>query len=210
MSKLTKILVGGLVLVLAIVGLVSLLNRPEAEQSNNLGTKVDTLGDNSFSSSLGGMKEFQTYTFFATSTTQTYFGTSTNATSTGVTAFTNSDGRRIDGKFVVAGAKRVSMLFGRGDVTGTGNTGSSQFMVEVSPDGTNWYDFNRLITATNTFDGFSTQTILPSVEIGAGSSSTVMADLDLSDAAIYAIRCIVLETTDGDHTCRASADWSEQ
>lgn len=203
----TKILVvGGLVVLLAVV-LAMTLNRPESSQDSNLGSAVQTAGSDSFQASLGGREELKTYTFFATSTTQTYFATNTSATSTNIIDWFDSNGRRVDGKFVVAGAKRVTMLFGRGDQTGTGNTGSSQFMVEVTPDGTNWFDFNRLITATNTFDGFTTQTILPTVEIGAGSSSTILADLDLENTAIFAIRCIVIETTDGDHTCRATAVW---
>lgn len=206
MNGTTKnLIIGGTLAVLLVVGLTWLLHRPEP----GLGAKDISNGTDSFETSLGGQDSLLTYTFFSTSTTQTSFSTSTNATSTEIEAYTNSNGRIVDGKFVVAGAKRVLMYFGRGDVNGTGNAGTSNFRVQISPDGTNWHDYNRLIiTGTTTRSGITdgNTAILPSVDI-TNATSTVTAALDMVNHAIYAIRCIVLETTDGDHSCRASADW---
>lgn len=127
---------------------------------------------------------FQYYTFFTATTTT---ATSTNTT----------DG---SGYMVVAGAKRVDMYFSRGDTTGQGNVGVSKFRIQVSPDGVNFFDFSRLIGS----DVSATATT--SISIGAATSTTFSA-MDLRTDAFYAIRCIVNETTDGEHTCKASAEF---
>lgn len=217
MNNTTKILGGlcvGLLVVVAVLATVLVLNRPEP-QGQMVGATVLSGGNDSFEAPIAGKDIFRTYTFFASSTTQTLFGTSTTATSTNIIAWNTSDGRRVDGKFVVAGAKKVTMLFGRGDASGTGNTGKSKFTVQTSPDGTNWYEFNKLLTATSSISatGGTVNTLkiwLPYVEVGTGinfATGTVSASLDLTDESIYAIRCIVIETTNGDHFCRASAEW---
>lgn len=138
---------------------------------------------------------FRNYTFLN--------ATSTSATSTNIDASTGSFGEIDRGYMVVAGAEEVTMYFSRGDASGNGNSGSSSFSVEVSPDGSTWNDYNKLISnVTNT--NSQTKTRVASVSIAAGTSTTIGA-LDLSDDAIYAIRCIAVETTDGEHTCKASA-----
>jgi len=146
---------------------------------------------------------YQHYTFFASSTAQTDFATTTTATSTNITPWFNSDGRYDNGAFNIAGAKKVTFYFSRGDTTGEGNTGSTLFEVQVTPDGTNWYDFNKLVQnlATST-----TPTTLGGVTISA-ATSTVIVSLDIEDDTFYATRCIVKETTDGEHSCSASANW---
>lgn len=144
--------------------------------------------------------QFQEYTFFATSTDQTSFATTTSATSTNIATWTNSQGRVDNGYFVVNGAKRVTFYFSRGDTTGEGNTGSSEFSVEASPDGENWYDFERLLQVD------SNKTSTSSVTISAATSTTV-ASLDLVEHNFFAVRCIVVETTDGEHSCSATASY---
>ena len=147
---------------------------------------TDTAGTASFEAPVGAKDMFRTYTFFSTSTTQTFFGTSTNATSTNIIAWTNSDGRRVDGKFVVAGAKRVTMLFGRGDALATGNTGSSRFKIQTSPDGTTWNNFYLLLTGTSSLEAdgdlITNRRWHPYIDVGLGTKSattTISASLDL-------------------------------
>lgn len=147
-------------------------------------------------------EKWQEYTFFATSTNQVItagtilYATSTNATSTNIASWFDAAGRKDNGYFVVQGAKGVTMYFGRGFAGG--NAGSSVFNVEVSDDGTNWYPFNRMFLPDVSRTATSTVWI-------TAATSTVITDLDFSLGAPYALRCIVLEVTDGAHTCRASA-----
>lgn len=124
--------------------------------------------------------------------------TTTSATSTDI----KTGVATTTGFIKTAGAKRVNFYFGRGGAT-SANTGSSRFRVQVTPDGDNWYDFNKLVqnVATST-----TPTTLDAVTITA-ATSTVIVSLDLRTDAFYAARCIVLETTDGEHTCKATAEY---
>lgn len=131
---------------------------------------------------------YRNYSFFSATTTT---ATSTNTT----------DG--VGGYFPIAGAERVTLYFSR--AWNGGNAGTSTFSIEVSPDGTNWYDYNKLISnSTNT--NAQTLTRVGSVAIVAATSTTV-ASLDLENDTFFAIRCIVIEETDGAHTCSASAEF---
>lgn len=147
------------------------------------------------------MQGFTNYEFFdsSSSTTLPYaLGTTTSATSTDVT-YTDSSGRVDNGYMVIATAEDVSVYFGRS--TGGGNSGSSTFRIQISDNGTDWYDYNKLISnATNT----NAQTITRVASVVLTGTSTTMVSIDPDDA-IYAIRCIVVEATDGTHRCRASA-----
>lgn len=143
--------------------------------------------------------KFQTYTFFATSTVQTSFSTTTSATSTSITGWTNSQGQLDTGKFIVAGAKRVEFYFKRTGVNG--NQGSSIFYVEVSPDGTNWYPYNKLYLNGAT----STPTAMERVVLTG--TTTQIAAMDVFRDTFMAVRCKVVEVTDGEHSCSASADF---
>lgn len=148
---------------------------------------------------------FREYTFFASSTSQTNFATTTSATSTNITQWTDSNGRVDKGYFVVAGARDVTLYFQRGDTTGQGNTGSTVYKIQTSPDGTDWYDYPSLRKATTTnssIDGF--YTTVSSATIGAATSTDLYKMVDLG---WFAIRCIVVETTNGEHSCRATAQW---
>lgn len=129
---------------------------------------------------------YQTFSFLnATSTT----ATSTNITGGG-------------GYFKILGAKKVGLYFSRA-WDSTGNAGSTNFKVQVSPDGNNWYDFNKLIqnAATGTV-----ATTLSSVTISAATSTTIVS-LDLSSNPFYAVRCIAVRTTDGAATCTGAAEF---
>jgi len=128
---------------------------------------------------------YTNYTFFTATTTT---ATSTNTTGGG-------------GYFSIAGARSVVMYFSRGDTTGQGNSGSTNFKVEVSPDGSTWFLYNTLSQnlATST-----DQTTLSSITVPAGTSTVATY---LQNLGFFAIRCIAVETTDGEHTCKASATY---
>ena len=128
-------------------------------------------------------QNYQTFNFLSATTTT---ATSTNLTGGG-------------GYFKIAGAKKVSFYFSRGGANGA-NTGSSKFEVEVSPDGTNWYDFNRLMLPNTTQTASSTLWI-------TAATSTVIANMDLDYGTFYGTRCQVVEVTDGEHTCTAAAEF---
>src|SRR3990167_3621145 len=156
---------------------------------------------------------FRTYSFFST-TTKTAFNdfsaTTTNATSTNIIQFSSNFG--VDkGYFVIAGAKKVTLFFQRGDTTGTGNTGTSTFRIQSSPDGTNWYNFNKLKIASSTAQTAITNTVGRVILSAAAdfdtATATIVASLDIENDSFYAIRCIVVEGTDGEHSCKASANW---
>lgn len=119
-----------------------------------------------------------------------------NATTTTATSTNTAD----TAGFKTAGAKVVSLYFSRGGVTNP-NTGSSKFTIEVSPDGSSWYPYNTLKQnlATSTYP-----TTVDSVTISAATSTTIV---QMQNLGFYAIRCIVNETTDGEHTCKASAEY---
>lgn len=146
---------------------------------------------------------WQRYQFFATSTAQTNFATTTTATSTTINAWYDSNGQVDNGYFVIAGAKKVNVYFSRGDTNGQGNAGSSTYSVQVTgktnPTEADWLYFTKLVPATTT------------TQVGAGviaaATSTIGFGLDIDSNAFYAIRCIVVEATDGEHTCAASAQY---
>lgn len=150
-----------------------------------------------------GGSAFVFYQFFATSTTQTFFATTTTATSTSILPWTDSAGRIDNGYFVVAGAKRVQVYFGRGDTTGQGNSGSTQYKIQVTgkvnPGASDWIDYQKLVQATSTSQ--------QAYGLISAATSTITYSLDYSTNAFYAIRCIAVETTDGEHACAASANY---
>lgn len=140
------------------------------------------------------------YYFFASTTDATYTATTTSATSTNKSLTFDSNGVPDDGSLNISGAKSVDLYLSRGDTTGQGNAGQSLFKFEVSPDGTNWFAFNRLLG-----DDID-QTPTSTVTIGAGTSTTHVK-MDLQHSGFLKLRCIVVETTDGEHTCRAYAEY---
>ena len=135
------------------------------------------------------------YTFFATSTTDVALATTTSATSTDVTDWFDSNGRLDTGALNIAGASKVTFYFGR-PVHGSGG---SLFKVETSPDGSTWSSFNKLLGPDVASTGTSTYTL--------SATGTAVVSMDLSDDTFYAVRCVVVETTDGTHTCKATVEY---
>lgn len=135
-----------------------------------------------------GPNTYQVFPFFIATTTS---ATSTNLTGGG-------------GSFIIAGAKDVILYFSRGDTHGVGNSGSTVFKVQVSPDNVSWFDYNELgqIASSTTADQFFTR--VGTTTISAASTTQMWA---MEDIGFYAIRCIAVRTTDGESTCKASADF---
>lgn len=120
-----------------------------------------------------------------------FTATTTSATSTNITGG--------GGYLPIAGAKHVTFYFSRGGAY-SANTGSSKFEVEVTPDGTNWYDFSRLYLMDTSKTATSTVWI-------TAATSTVVASMDLDNQTFFGVRCQVVEITDGEHTCKAAVDF---
>jgi len=131
-------------------------------------------------------ESFQSFNFFSG-------GGVTNLATTTTATSTNLPGG--GGAFKIAGAKNVNFFFGRGATQGA-NTGSTVFKVQVSDGLGNWFDYN-----------FATTTAvapLPTFTIAA-ATSTIIAPMYVR--GFYSARCIVVETTDGEHTCKAIAEF---
>ena len=152
---------------------------------------------------------FRTYDFFASSTPgaiPTTLSTTTDATSTKIPAFTDVNGRIDNGYFIVKGAKRVEVDFTRGGETGN-NTGTSTFTIEVSPNGSDWFSFNRLRQATSTTEQSQVGIYAWDNVNKVFATTTLRFGLNLDYMSVYAIRCIVVEEVDGNHTCKGYAEW---
>lgn len=150
---------------------------------------------------------YRTYDFFASTSpvaglvSSTILATTTTATSTNITAFSDSTfGRYVTGAFDITGAKKVTFYFSRGDTSGQGNAGATTFKVQATRDGTTWFDVSRLLGVDVSATATSTVTI-------TAATSTIVDGLDIKDQAYKQVRCIVVETTDGEHSCAASASF---
>lgn len=145
-------------------------------------------------------QRFQNYDFFVSSSTNTTLNsTTTSATSTsiGIVPYFDSLGRLDKGYMNINGARNVTFYFG----TVGSSTQSTVFSVQVSPDGTNWYNFNKLVqnvaSTTNPGATISSQTV---------ASTTVTIDsMDLRYDTFQAVRCIAVVTNAATSTCNASA-----
>ena len=144
---------------------------------------------------------YQTYTFFASSTSQTNYATSTNATSTNIAAWTDSNGRVDNGYAIIAGAKRVTFELIRGDVFGGGNTGTSTFQIQVSPNGSDWYYWGKWVENASSTIGFTTRSYT-TPGISLMGTSTLLVSMDTTVDTFFAARCIVVELVDGSHACK--------
>lgn len=150
--------------------------------------------------------EFRRYEFFASSTDSTVVATTTNATSTSIVTYTDDSGRRDNGSLVLKGADTATFYFTRNGAVDS--TATSTFEIEVSPDGTKWIDYNKLIsnvTNTNTED----LTRVSSIEI-VGATSTTMVSMDLQHDAFQAVRCIATiegSETDDSNECQAVVNY---
>ncbi len=130
----------------------------------------------------------QNYAFFAATTTS---ATSTNT-------YNSND----TGYFVVSGAKKLVMYFGRGGLV-TANTGSTLFKIQVTPDGVNWYDYGGLVATTSTT---ISNTVVQST-VSVTGTTTMVEGVNISNDGFYGVRCIAVKVTDGEATCSAYAEF---
>lgn len=139
----------------------------------------------------------ETKNFGSVNNAITFFSaTTTNATSTtaGINAY-------------IEGAKRATFYFKRGDTTGTGNSGSSLFKIEVartnSTSDADWVVYNKLIdNVTNA----NTQNLTRVGSASLSGTSTKIYSMDLANDNISFVRCVNVETTDGEATCVLSTE----
>lgn len=102
-------------------------------------------------------------------------------------------------EFIVAGARKITLYFKRSNHA----AGVSTFDVDVSPDGDNYLDYNKLITnVANT----NVQTPVRAASVVLSADGMAMATIDEADA-IYSIKVNVVETTDGTHECWAVVEY---
>lgn len=146
----------------------------------------------------------------ASTTAPSVVATSTNATSTNINAYFDSSGRLDNGAMVIAGAKKVTLYFTRGGAFAAANTGTSTYFIQVSRDGTNWTNFNKLVAATSTT--ISNANELQNVTIGATvpgnvATTTQVYSMDLTNEAYFSMRCIVTILVDGASSCSAFAQY---
>ncbi len=139
------------------------------------------------------------YDFFASTTNSSVLATTTSATSTNITPYFDSNGRYDAGWMNVLGAKRVTLYFDRSGTAA--NAGSSTFSIQVTPDGTSWYNYNTLQQNLAT----SSYPITISSVTETGTTTTITA-MDLYNTFL-GIRCIALVATDGSNRCRATASY---
>jgi hypothetical protein len=103
----------------------------------------------------------------------------------------------------IAHAQKVQVYFTRNDGSPAGAT--STFYVEISPDGTNWYRYNKLISnVTNANSQDITR--VGSAEI-VGATATEMYAVDVVNDTFRSIRCVAelaATSTDIDNTCEFS------
>lgn len=131
---------------------------------------------------------FKTVTFFS--------ATTTNATSTNQSS---------NGFLDITGAKKANVYVSRGGATNP-NTGSTNFRIQVSNDLSTWYYFNQLVPNAATGVASTAPVTVASQTITAATSTEVLG-LDLRFGAFRFLRCIAVETTDGEHSCAASAEF---
>ncbi len=153
---------------------------------------------------------------FASSSVSAVVATSTLGTafSNGIDPFFDSNGRRFDGTLDLRGANHAEVYFTRGGAFSASlpTTGTTTFSVEVTPDGTNWYTFGRLLAATSSTGSTISSTPVQASDV-IGDSDGVTGDattthrfsLDLNQEVYMAARCKVVTTLNGSASCDMTA-----
>lgn len=77
-------------------------------------------------------------------------------------------------------------------------SGQSDFKVDVSTDGTNWVQYNKLIKMQTNTNG---ETLVRSGTVNFSGNGTEIYTMSPEDAFAY-VRVYVTETADGTHTAR--------
>jgi hypothetical protein len=129
-----------------------------------------------------------------------FVATTTNATSS----------TAVQGVKKIAGATKVTFFFSR-DAGAGGNQGTSTFSAQVTKatsttSTTDWVTYNRLIDNTTT-DANVSSAIFSNAANYNNATSTKFYSMDLSTDGFYGVRCIVVEETDGSHSCSAYIEY---
>lgn len=130
--------------------------------------------------------------------THDFFPVATTTTATSTNALTPDRTVRIDG------AKKVNLVYSR---TGNfGNAGSSTFYPQVSHDGSTWFYFGKQVeSASTTLPATAITLTAPGVTITG--TTTITRGLMLEDDGYRFLRCVVVEATDGEHSCKANVTY---
>lgn len=185
----------GLILGALLVGLFWFMSEPKEVVSEDL---------SGIAPESGGVTEgsFHWIDFFANATTSDHgFSPTTygyNATSSSATS--TDSGTYVD----ITGAKRATAYFSRTGIYQ--NEGTSTFHLEVGQRAVGgdandlfWIDYNMLIdNVTNANTAQLTRVAMVSLT----GTSTKMYPMDLTSGLVRYVRCNVVETTDGQHSCR--------
>lgn len=91
------------------------------------------------------------------------------------------------------GAKRITWFFKRANHS----SGNTVFSVDVSIDGTNFVDYNKLISNVA---NSNVQDITRVASVTLSSNTTEMYSMDLTNDVIDSLKVTATETTDGTHT----------
>lgn len=136
---------------------------------------------------------FREYDFFASSTPgaiPTDTSTSTTANSTSINPYFDVNGRYDNGTLDIRGVKKVQLY--------VATNGSAKFDIDVTPNGTDWYNFNKLLGSDVSSTATTTVTTGPN---NGGATTTVSMKLD--NDTFKEMRCNVTEIEDGNHECKA-------
>lgn len=185
----------GLILGALLVGLFWFMSEPKEVVSEDL---------SGIAPESGGVTEgsFHWIDFFANATTSDHgFSPTTygyNATSSSATS--TDSGTYVD----ITGAKRATAYFSRTGIYQ--NEGTSTFHLEVGQRAVGgdandlfWIDYNMLID--NVTNANTTQLTRVAM-VSLTGTSTKMYPMDLTSGLVRYVRCNVVETTDGQHSCR--------
>lgn len=106
----------------------------------------------------------------------------------------------------IAGAKKAQVYFAYSNAAGAGN-GTSTFSVEVSPNGTDWYDYNKLISnVANT----NAQEVTRVATVEQSATTSALYAVDLEHDTFRNMRCVAaLEatTTAKTATCEVTVEF---
>lgn len=185
----------GLILGALLVGLFWFMSEPKEVVSEDL---------SGIAPESGGVTEgsFHWIDFFANATTSDHgFSPTTygyNATSSSATS--TDSGTYVD----ITGAKRATAYFSRTGIYQ--NEGTSTFHLEVGQRAVGgdandlfWIDYNMLIDNVTNANTAQLTRVFSSALTG---TSTKMYPMDLTSGLVRYVRCNVVETTDGQHSCR--------
>ena len=120
-----------------------------------------------------------------------------------VTALNSTTTTATSSPIDIAGTKKVTPSLTR-PVNGEG--GTSDFSVWASTDGSNYFQFNKLIDNVSNTNG-EQLTRLSTTTLSATTTIPVIVSLDLVYDSLQDIKVVVNETTDGSHSANVKVEF---